>query len=491
MFLVGAATAVLLARPAFADDPIRVKADLERALAAIVTDLVEKHVALAKKLEKPGCLAEARLELELALELDTDAKTPREKLGYKREGDAWLGTPGPVRSRVALEAGLLWNERDRLHKDAATRLAALAKRAQAGGLASDARAVAGLALEEDATSKAAREVLGHEKHGDAWASARETKIATAFGKAHESASSGEVRPGAEDEELTKLLGLGELVRRETDHAVYFATKDADADLAGLAKVVAVTSAAYRHYLGSGDPGFAIEGETDPPAAAAPPIKERSRVRWLVVAAAEHAKFLDKAVLDKSRHDLAKKLRSWSGWLELPSGKIFVFESCLATKFRAEWISLSSVKTLSGQTLAANKAAPPAFIVEGFARFFGGRASGKVEISYVSAKESSAVHERAAATFDEFRARVRPTLTGALDGDLRRLVTKHLNELEDPDSALAFAFVEFAFACHRAELKQFLEALKPDEEPLTTFERVFQRNVEAIEREFRAWAREEY
>src|SRR5207253_3036987 len=162
-----------------------------------------------------------------------DARLPRERLGYRREGDAWKGTPGPARSRVALEEGsALAKERALVHREIAAALVEAARLAP-----TNSRTLAGLALDEDPENKAAR-----------------------------------------------------------------------------ARTVGVTAGAYRHYLGPGDPCFSVEGEEEPPAVPLVPVQDRARVRWIVVAASEHATFLEHAVADKKRHDLAKRLRSWTGWL---------------------------------------------------------------------------------------------------------------------------------------------------------------------------------
>jgi tetratricopeptide (TPR) repeat protein len=456
--------AIAFSRIAAGQDPVR-------------TELAARHVALARKLEKGGFFREARRELLLALELDPDDAGARSRLGYKREGEAWTGTPAPPRPSRAELAGALLEECAALHREAAKSLAAEAAATEDEPAR---RSLAGLALEEDPNEKKAREVLRHVKKGFLWVSPREALVLEVFAS---SAGESRVEPPKNvsgDAELVTLLGLGELHRLEDEHAVFLSTEASGADLLELARAIDTTRRAWAHFLPKDAPPA---GDVSRP---------KTRARWLVVAPAEHDLFLDRASVEKGRRAVAKQLRSWSGWITVPATgeKAFVYESSLGALNRTEWAALTAVKTLLQQSLARTATAP-GFLVEGFARFFSGRATGKVEISFVSTKETRSVQERAARGFDEFRAGVREVLARSLEGDLGRLVTKGLNELEEGDSEEAFAFVEYALARKPEALRAFLRAISPEEPVLATFERAFGSSASALEREMRAWAREEY
>lgn len=455
-----------------------------------VSEIADAHVALAKKLEKVGNRPEARAELLLALVLDPDHAAARARLGYEKDGEAWKGAPAPPgRARAPLK-GQLARERDELHRKSAAKLARLAREAKDSGDEAAARRLAGLALDEDPDSNAAREVLGHERRHPLWLSPRQKKLAAAFAEAAKKVPKGEERTGPLDDELAAKLMLGNLVRRETPHAVILATKDAgDVGLEDLARTVEVVRASWRHFVGEGDENFAVEGEEPRPGRPMPAAEGDRRPRWLVVAGSEHATFLERLVADKTRHETAKKLKSWSGWVELPSAKLFGYEGAFGPSHREEWVALTTVKTLLIQAVP-KKVHAPGFLVEGLTRFFGGWTTGKAELSYLGGATSTGGADRKATSFDDLRLSVRPVLRESLEGDLRRLVSKSLNELDDTDSALAFAFVEFAFETRRVQLRELLAGLREDETPLAAFERLFGA-PEAVERELRTWARAEY
>src|SRR5207248_10100389 len=97
----------------------------------------------------------------------------------------------------------------------------------------------------------------------------------------------------------------------------------------------------------------------------------------------------------------------------------------------------------------------------------------------------------AGSIDSLRARVRGVVQEGLEGELRSLLTKGVNDLEHTDSATALAFIDYCLAAKRGSLAAFMAELKPDETPIATFERTFKQSVEEVERDFRAWVREEY
>ncbi len=445
------------------------------------TELAQKHALLGKKLEKPGCWHEMRVELLLAIELDQDNKDARFKLGYKRDGDSWKGAcMADKKSRVAPSESLQ-KEIVTLHGEAASRLAEAALAARKNGDDATARTLAGLALDEDAQCTPAREVLDHERKYGNWASPRERKVRQAFFDALDAAKKEEpaARPG--DESLEKLLELGSLERRESETYVMLGTKAAKTDFASLARTIDVIRHAWAELV----PRPEVEGE------AAVTSHAKTKARWLVVAPAEHAKFVEHAVKDETRRPLSKQLGSFSGFTQAPNGDVyFLYECSHEEKNRPEWAALTAVKTLIQQNLP-QKAPPPGFLVEGLARFFAGRTTGRVDISFVTPRATLTVHERASLDFDTLRVTIRAAIAQSPEGFLRGLVNKSLNELEDQDSQLALAFVEFLLARKPHEVARYLAAVSPSEPAPATLERVLGATPEEVERELRAWAREEY
>jgi hypothetical protein len=445
-------------------------------------DLAQKHYLLAKKLEKPGCWHEMRAELLLAIELDPDNKDARFKLGYKREGDSWKGAGMADKKSRAEPSSALQKEIYALHGEAASRLAEAALAAKKNGDEATAHALAGLALDEDAQCAPAREVLGHERKYGNWASPRERKVRQTFFDAIDAAKKDEPPARAGDESLEKLLELGPLDRRESETFVFLSTKAAKADLVSLARTIDEIRHAWAELV----PRPEVEGD-----AAAVTSHAKTKARWLVVAPSEHAKFVDHAVKDESRRPLCKQLGSFSGFTQAANQDVyFLYECSHEEKNRPEWAALTAVKTLIQQNLP-QKAPPPGFLVEGLARFFAGRTTGRVDISFVTPRATLTVHERSSVDFDTLRVTIRAAIAQSPEGFLRGLVNKSLNELEDQDSQLALAFVEFLLAKKPKEVARYLGAVSPSEPAPATLERVLGASPEEVERELRAWAREEY
>ncbi len=142
------------------DDALKDAAALKAAESALLRSIAGKHVTAARRLSDRK--REAFDELALGLLLDPDNKLVRERLGFRREKDAWVGAPQPP---PPAETDLPKRDAKQLeteHKENAQKIVALAKRAKAGGLAGGARRLAALAVEEWPDDKAARDLLGHE-----------------------------------------------------------------------------------------------------------------------------------------------------------------------------------------------------------------------------------------------------------------------------------------------------------------------------------------
>ena len=467
LFLVAGALAALAAPVRGGDETLR-------------SDLAASHVALARKLERPGLFREIRQELRLALELDPDCAAAREKLGYKREGTEWQGAPGPPRASKSELTGALLAELVSLHVDAAGKLDSAATRA---ATEDERRALAGLALDESHEDKGARELLAHTRKGTSWVSPLEASVREVFVKSAADARAAEPEKRAGDAALADFLQLGALDRREAATAVFLATPGAGADLAEIGRTIDSVRRAWYHFLPKEETTTSGVPDARPRPATHP--------HWLVLAPSEHDAFVERAV-EPQRRALAKQLRSWSGWVALPGSdeKVFVYESGLAASNRLEWAALTAVKTLLIQTTPRG-VAPPGFLVDGLSRFFAGRVVGKLEISFVSTKTTRSVAERGAQTFEGFRAGVRGLLALSLDGDLGRLAAKNLNELEEADPAWSLAFVEHALARRPDALRALLKRLSPDETTTQSVEKAFGAPLAALERDLRAWAREEY
>ncbi|HZU98710.1 MAG TPA: hypothetical protein VFF73_18535 [Planctomycetota bacterium] len=451
----------------------------------LATTLAKKHAALGKKLKQQGSWQEMRRELVLALELDRDCKDARIALGYKKEGDEWKGAPGPLKPDRAEPGPTLKNEIGTLHAEAAQKLVTAALDAKKAGKTDEARALAGLALDEDDDDAKARDLLDHVKLGKTWTSPHERATRKVFADAAEAAKKEEPPITHGDEALEKLLDLGPLERRESEHAVFLATKKAAADLPALARTIDTIRHAWVALVPKPE-------KPEPPSDPAAPVASaaKTKARWIVVAPSEHQKFVEKAVTEKTRQPLAKQLKSFSGWTEVSGEKLFLYECSLDPENRGEWAALTAVKTLIQQILP-RKASPPGFLVEGLARSFAGRVTGRIDISFVSAKQSLSVHERSSLSFEQMRSFERTVLGLSLEGDFRKLVSKSLNDMEDVDSELALATVEFLLEKKTSETAKFLGALSPDEAPSVTLERILGTSLDQAERELRAWAREEY
>jgi len=461
--------------------------------------IADKHVALAKKLEKAHP-RECYEELLLALEMNPDNHDARAKLGYKRDADKkWRGAPViPGLSNDELDPKLK-TERARERKDAAGKLAKLAKDLEKNGKTDDARMIAGLALEEIADDRAvadaaneekiARAVLGHEKKGDAWRSAREQKIDAAFEKALQAAKPAEAKNVPDD--VTKLAGLGALQGKENAHARVMWTGSAESvDADALIRAAETAWNAQRYFIAGDDAGFSVDGEPKREATGAAPAPTL-RPDWLVVANSEHAPFVEHAVSDKGLHAFAKGLVGWANYYRVNGQNYLIHEGHFVPTVRAEWVAAGMSEFLTAAPLQKRYEAVPDLVNEGLKRFFSGHVSGRVDICYSSAGSSTGKRAFKAGSFDQLRLLARLGLQQAPEGELRSMLAKKVNDLDQLDSAVALALFDFLLATKRQELANFYAEVKLDEPALTTFERVMKKSVEDVEQELRAWVRQEY
>ncbi len=461
--------------------------------------IADKHVALAKKLEKAHP-RECYEELLLALEMNPDSHDARKALGYKRDEDKkWRGAPViPGLSNDELEPKLK-AERAKERRDAAGKLAKLAKDLEKNGKTDDARMIAGLALDEIADDRAvtdaaneekiARAVLGHEKKGDAWRSAREQRIDAAFEKALSGAKEGEARNVPE--EMMKLAGLGALKGKENARGRILWTGSAESvDADALLRAADAAFNAHRYFLGGDDSGFTVDGEPKRTASggiAPPPL----RPDWLVVAKSEHGVFIEHAVSDKGLHAFAKGLVGWASYYKMNGQNYLVHEGHFVPNVRAEWVAAGMCEFLTAYPLSKRYEAIPDLVNEGSKRFFSGHVSGRVDICYSAAGSSTGKRAFKAGSFDQLRQLARLGLQQVPEGELRAMLAKKVNDLDQLDSAVGLALFDFLLATKRQELANFYAEVKLDEPALTTFERVMKKSVDEVEQELRAWVRQEY
>lgn len=453
--------------------------------------IAERHVELAKKLEKKHP-REAFDELLVALEMDEDDHEARTKLGYKKdENKVWQGAPQePAASGGALDAKLA-AEVDHVRKDSATKLVALAKQLKDDRKPDEARYIAGLALEEDPNAKVARELLGHEKRGDGWVSPRESRIRAAFAKCLQGQKGGEAKATGDQAALEKLCGVGALDRRETEHAVLYWSKAApEVQADGLLRTIETTWLAHRYFIAGDDDGFSVDGDPKREATGglkAPPFKPN----FLIVAPAEHKTFIESAVADKNQQAFAKSLAGWQSWYKAPSGGVLLFEGSFAPTMRVEWVTAAIGEFLTLEPLGKRSALLPDLVAEGVKRFFSGHVSGRAEIFYANTGSSTSKRSFKAGSLDLLRAHAREALRTAPEGELRALLAKKTNDLDQLDSAVALAFFDFLLARERPAFAAFLEGLKETEVPAQTLEKCLKKTLEQTERELRLWVREEY
>jgi hypothetical protein len=213
--------------------------------------------------------------------------------------------------------------------------------------------------------------------------------------------------------------------------------------------------------------------------------------WLVVSEKEHPTFIESALPDKAQHNFAKNLAGWQNWYKVPSGSLLLFEGCFKPTVRFEWVTGAMAEFLTLEPLAKRGTSFPEFFQEGLKRFFSGHVAGRAEIFYANTGSSTSKRSFESGTLDTLRSHVRRALQQAPEGELRALLTKKTNDLDQLDSAIALAFFDFMLAKQRGELAAFLAELKENEGGIATFERVMKKSVEDVEAAFRVWVREEY
>src|SRR5207302_6208891 len=103
-----------------------------------------------------------------------------------------------------------------------------------------------------------------------------------------------------------------------------------------------------------------------------------------------------------------------------------------------------------------------------------------EIFYASMGSSTSKRTFKAGTFDLLRAHARTALQQAPEGELRGLLSKKTNDLDQFDSAIALAFFDYLLAKDRSALPAFLDGLKEEELPAVTLEKALKKNLDEVE-----------
>ncbi|HZU96571.1 MAG TPA: hypothetical protein VFF73_07770 [Planctomycetota bacterium] len=489
--LAAAACLVISVVSVRADDSLqKKKEELEKKLHALGHELAEKHASFGRKLDEAGRKNDAFLERLLALELSPDEAAVREALGYKKEGDAWQGAPDRPPAVDAPLPEKLAKDRAELRRSAQQKLVELAKRAQKDGLEAEARRLAGLALDEDGDSTAARQLLHHEKKEGLWISPHEIAVRAAFSACLSKVKVEDKKPEGDDAALVKTLGIGDGSRRETEHFAVYAMKDADEQqLDAIARAGETCWDAIRFYLGGENLGFTL---------AAPELKTKGksvavgRLRGHIVTEKVYPDVVDRVLTDKEARELAKKDNAFHERTRLESSsQAWVLVTDEDTEDRAEILSMMVVDAHMDETVNGDATCPDA-ILEGLRRFFAGHATGRA-FNFYSGLGSSSLNkqEHAGKPFPDFRALVRPALTASLEGDLRALLTKAQGDFELRDVLMSFAFVDFLLNTRRDALIEFLGQLRQGVLPTDTLEAVFKTSVRDLERELHEWVRQEY
>lgn len=490
VLLCTVALAVALATPAARADesPIKSKSTFDERLGSLARDVAEKRVALAKKLEKAKLARDAWEELRLAIRVDPNSRQAREKLGYKKNGEQWEGgqlAPPPASTPLEKAEPKLFEERTKIKKDAAQKLAALAKRAKAGGLEAEARRTAVLAADEAPDDPAPRAVLGEEKGegpGD-WVDERERKLRAAFKAAIAKAEKGETKPG--DEDIQKELDVGPLARRETKHAVILASGSAKANLEELAATAEATWSSFHYFFFGLPEGFQLDGDGSKVATGVE-LPELKKPRFLILGSKpEHEKFCNRLIKDATVRAVA--LNCGGAMTGYPT---LIFESFFQPPQLNEWASSHMADVLVHTRLSKN---PPQYMVEAATRFFSGHVSRRADNFTVAPGSTVGKREMPPGPFHTLRAAARAALADGVADELRSQLSKGANDLVRIDEALASSFFDYALTKERNALVTFLRTFDPKAPggPQAQMEKAFGRPLEKIEEDYRSWVREEY
>src|SRR5581483_5246274 len=179
---------------------------------------------------------------------------------------------------------------------------------------------------------------------------------------------------------------------------------------------------------------------------------------------------------------------WQAWYQLPKGNILLFEGCFVPQTRLEWVSAAMAEFLTLEPLGKRSVSLPDFVGEGLKRFFSGHVSGRAEIFYANMGSSTSKRTFKAGTFDTLRAHARLALQQSPEGELRGLLAKKTNDLDQLDSAIALAFFDYLLTKERPGFAAFLEALSETEAPIQTMEKALKKSIEDVEKSFRVWVR---
>jgi hypothetical protein len=487
--LLAAATFLAATSSALAadDGPIKLKSTFEEHVTRASKEIADKRVALAKKLDKAKRPFEAWEELRLAIRLVPDHHAAREKLGFKRKGSGWEGgedPPAHPSQPLDQSHADLAKEREALRRESASKLAAIARRGKAGGLDAEARRVALVALDEDGNDSIARGVLGEET-GEApgdWLSERERKIRDAFRRAREKAEKGD--PRGREKDVEDALGLGELRRVETAHAVLLASSGAIVDFGQAAKDIEATFASFHYFFYGIQDGFDVDGDKNR-VATGEGLKPLGKPRFLFLSGkSEHQQFCERLIKDPAVRAVSLNCAG-----AVTANPCLIYESIFQPEWHPEWASAEMANYLCYNRLAKD---PPRYLVEGVMRWFSGHVSRQANIYSVASGTTVQKRDLIGGPFWNLRPFARGALGDSACDDLAAELAKGPNDLVRLDVALSSAFTDFALAKERAAYVKFLTEYDPKQGgPGVQLEKLWGRPLAKIEEEFRAWVREEY
>lgn len=474
------ALSVLMGSRAEAKSPIRNVKSLESVLRQADQAIERKHRNLIRDLKREARKTkvsrdwEVWVELNHRLRLDPDDKAVLREL----EAEPPLREDPPSKGYAA--------DRGKLDKEAAERYASILKRGVDGELTkAELAGVAQRVLVYDQHNAQAREVLGFEGSArQGWVSAHESELRGRYREALRRASPGRASRGVPG--LEKALGL-RLQFWETERVIIAGVGASRRAYEEVARATEVAYAALHHDFFGVDGIFKSPG--DRAATGGKPDKPLSRPVFLMLDnGRQHQRYLDRLITDANLKIRGKTL----GFVSCRWGpkKVQIFESRSSRRNLAEWSAMMMTRVFLAERFGQDR---PPFLAQGIGHYYAGHISGGARLVVVTLGTMSDDEKRTmrSGPYSLFRSQARYALQRFLGTGPRFALFRPLEALSRGDITISAGFVDYCLAEKRDALILLLQKAGPEADRAALAREAFGADMEAVEKDFRAWLARQY
>jgi hypothetical protein len=468
----------LAAAPLRAEDPPEALKFFEARVATMSKSCADKLWEVASAAKSLGLHQHATETADVLLQdWEPDHAGARELLGYQRRGKDWAVDPDAKVQRLNTknekEAQKSFDDKIRKWKESlakvnqfiAAKYAAVGAECAAKGWEEQARKAAERALSLDPECEPARKALGYEKFGKLWL----TKA-----KADAVKRAAEGKPVEGESELEKLLGA-KLHKIQTPH---FRVED-DAGKAVLPEAARNLETLYAYYLAD---------------AGRDPTEDVFQGRVVEMCVVSTQPLWERWCDARANYKDPKFLKASNTYRNLTDLRTGTLRVETAESVDTRDPLLHHAAHLLGLSLW--KSPRHAWLDEGLAYYYVVKVQDTTRTHCVATEEGGyGKGEPSGGAKDwklseRWKLFLRDVVKKKDDAELRKILATPLATLDLPSSVKAWGVISWLMDTRREKFLEFLKALRERKDPQTQeelFEKTFATSIEAVDREWRAFA----